>query len=1111
MVFIAISFKDKSENSLPEIPAPASTQISCRSRLAASGRQKAGGSGAARPANPTEPAVFCQFSAEKRQDSLSASPSATMPDVFLARDTVMQQYRFTAPLAVFFAIFILSGFSGLIYESIWSHYLKLFLGHAAYAQALVLAIFMGGMAAGSALAARFGPRLRNALLAYALTEAAIGLMALVFHRVFVASTDWAYDNVIGALGTPLHIELFKWSLAALLILPQSILLGATFPLMSSGLLRRRPDIAGYSLAMLYFTNSLGASLGVLASGFVLIAWVGLPGTVFTAGLINILVAMVVWLIARGDPEQPRGEPCESRAPAGSPSDTTPPGTPVRLLLYATFLSSAASFFYEIGWIRMLSMVLGSATHSFELMLSAFILGLALGGFLIRKRIDALRQPLRTLAVIQIVMGLLATLTIPLYNQTFEWMAWAMTALTRTENGYLLINLFNHGIAMLIMLPATLCAGMTLPLITRILLTHGEGEACIGKVYAMNTVGAIFGVLLAGLLVMPVLGLRNVVLLGAAGDVVVGLLLLARALRTPSSPAAATGALAAQGGRTFAGITALLTVAVFIVVGTTAHFDPLKLSSSVYRFGTLDVAGRKSLLHFDGATASVDVFQSGDAISIATNGKVDAAVSTGPNPSNDEATMVMAAILPMLYAPAPQSAAVIGFGSGYTAHTLLGAASLKQVDTIEIEPKMVEGARAFARTLPRVFNDPRSHIYINDAKTYFSSHQKRYDVIVAEPSNPWVSGVSSLFSREFYHRIRAHLTPGGVYVQWIQAYEINIDLVGTILSALSSEFKDFHLYSVGGADLILVASPDRTLPALDFSVFAEPELRKSLVRTGFEQPYNIELARIAGKNSLSTLRTALAKTANSDYYPVLDLGAGKARFLQQDALEILRLRTSGFLLLEQLDDFGLRTPISISRNDKSAFAHPQIVARGLLDHFQKGQSTLPLTPFEAMAIRNVLSLPDDCAVDLLENGWLPDLHRTIQAALPISRPGSLIPLLDHLAQRPCIRKGPASLRNWLAFYRALDGRDARMIISRAHVLLAQQPHVAKDQEDFVAFNATVAALALNAPEQIETFWGKQLGKHASAEIEKRILDIVLLQKGLLSSSPKPAQVAPANAP
>src|SRR5262245_35061372 len=297
-----------------------------------------------------------------------------------------------------YLLFTASGFAGLIYESVWTQYLKLFLGHAAYAQSLVLIVFMGGMAAGAAYCGRRSAALANPLAAYALVEAIVGVAALVFHPVFVALTDWSYDWLLPGLGGEFLALAAKLAVSCLMILPQSVLLGMTFPLMSAGLVRAQRDAAGESVAMLYFTNSLGAALGVLASGFLLIAWAGLPGTLATAGVLNLAIAAVVWMLARPARHAPVS------ASPGAAADG------IGLLLAIAFFTGLASFIYEISWIRMLSLVLGASSHSFELMLAAFILGLALGGLAMRRRVDAERDPARLLATVQVAMGLAALAT-----------------------------------------------------------------------------------------------------------------------------------------------------------------------------------------------------------------------------------------------------------------------------------------------------------------------------------------------------------------------------------------------------------------------------------------------------------------------------------------------------------------------------------------------------------------------------------------------------------------------------------------------------------------------------------------------------------------------------
>ena len=411
--------------------------------------------------------------------------------------------------SAFYVLFTASGFAGLIYESVWTHYLKLFLGHAAYAQSLVLAVFMGGMAAGAAWCARRSARLANPLAAYAAVEAVVGLTSLVFHPVFVAVTDWSYEWLLPGLGGETLALGAKLAVSCALILPQSVLLGMTFPLMSAGLARAHRGSAGESLSMLYFTNSLGAAVGVLASGFVLIDVLGLPGTLLAAGGLNLAIALVVWLLARPARHEPVRE-----APHAE--------TSLQLLLAVAFFTGLASFVYEISWIRMLSLVLGASTHSFELMLATFIFGLALGGLAVRRRVDTVVEPVRLLAWVQVAMGLAAAATLPVYDFTFGLMEALLKGLARTDAGYLLFNLSGAAIAGLVMLPATFCAGMTLPLITGALLRRGAGEAAIGQVYAANTLGAIAGVLIAVHIGLPLAGLKGTLLAGAVVDIALGL-------------------------------------------------------------------------------------------------------------------------------------------------------------------------------------------------------------------------------------------------------------------------------------------------------------------------------------------------------------------------------------------------------------------------------------------------------------------------------------------------------------------------------------------------------------------------------------------------------------
>src|ERR1700704_345414 len=238
-----------------------------------------------------------------------------------------------------FALFALSGFTGLIYESVWSHYLKLFLGAAAFAQSFVLAAFMGGWAGGGGPGSRWSTRLKNLLAAYGWIEAASGVAALIFHESFLLLTQFSLDQVLPTLGSPAAVEIYKYSLCAVLIVPQTLLLGMTFPLLSGAVIRRGPEASGHHLAMLYFTNSIGAAAGALAAAFLLIGWLGMPGTMRFAGGVNPPLPPAAPPIPPcGDPAAVAAAPSAGSAPSGS--------FLVRLFLAGAFVTGLASFIYE---------------------------------------------------------------------------------------------------------------------------------------------------------------------------------------------------------------------------------------------------------------------------------------------------------------------------------------------------------------------------------------------------------------------------------------------------------------------------------------------------------------------------------------------------------------------------------------------------------------------------------------------------------------------------------------------------------------------------------------------------------------------------------------------
>jgi spermidine synthase len=917
--------------------------------------------------------------------------------------------------AAFYVLFTASGFAGLIYESVWTQYLKLFLGHAAYAQSLVLAVFMGGMAAGAAYCGRWSARLANPLAVYALVEALIGLAALVFHPVFVGVTDWSYEYLLPRLGDEWLALGAKLAVSCLLILPQSVLLGMTFPLMSAGLVRAQRAAAGESVAMLYFTNSLGAAAGVLASGFVLIAWVGLPGTLRTAGFLNLLLAIIVWLLAR---------PAHHR-PIRPARDADTGALP--LLLGVAFFTGLASFVYEISWIRMLSLVLGASTHSFELMLATFIFGLALGGLAVRRRVDATPEPARLLAWVQLAMGLAAAATLPVYDFTFSLMEALLKGLARTDTGYVLFNVSGGAIAALVMLPATFCAGMTLPLITGALLRRGAGEGAIGQVYAANTLGAIAGVLLAVHAGLPIVGLKGTLLAGALIDVALGLMLL-RFLDSKKSFAYASVACGA----------------VLLALALGVQLDVHKMTAGVFRHGEVGSSSDATILFSkDGKTATVHLVKYPEATSLRTNGKSDGSINMDHDGERgtDEITMVLTAALPLALKPEAKSAAVIGIGTGLTTHTLLQSLDIERVETVEIESAMAEASRGFMPRNSGTFADPRGAILIDDAKSYFSTRNRSYDLIVSEPSNPWVSGVSSLFTREFYRRIRKHLNPGGLLVQWIQLYEMDASLVATVIGALGEEFAHYAIFAPSDTDLLIMASEAPVPLPAQARVFEHPGVAKELWTVHMLTAGDLDARYLGSRATLAPLFASYGMPANSDYAPVLDRSAARHRFMEKSAAEVVALLNAELPLLELLEP--ARSTRAINPLFKGAYAFER-VENTRLAWYARDFLLRPRPPVPEGVPRELQKDLELVKVRLVEcreprelDIWLHSAIRVAKALNPYLAPDDVGAVWARIMGSPCYAGLADFQRRWLALFHAVGARNAARMAELASSLLTQQ--------------------------------------------------------------------------
>jgi len=506
-------------------------------------------------------------------------------------------------------------------------------------------------------------------------------------------------------------------------------------------------------------------------------------------------------------------------------------------------------------------------------------------------------------------------------------------------------------------------------------------------------------------------------------------------------------------------------------------EPDRLSSGVFRYGRATQADSQVFFYRDGKTASVAVRRHvNNSVGIITNGKPDAAIQMDPDrqPTGDEYTMVVAAALPLLMKPDATRYANIGFGSGLTAEALLSHSGPREVDTVEIEPAMVSGARSFIPRVIRPYRDPRSNIVIEDAKSFFARHGKRYDVIISEPSNPWVNGVANLFTTEWYRDVKRYLAPGGLLVQWLQTYEFNDRLLGSILAALGENFSDYEIYEMNGVDLVVVAVAEGRVPRPGPLPVSEAAFMDQLKRLGITRVEEISALSVGTKRDIAPLFAPLAAPVNSDYRPFVQLEAPRARFHGSLATAIPGLVVSPLPILEMTGRTAvtyLREPVphyvpSLNLRTQSAAL---ALARGLL----KG-SAEPLGTGEPVVMTPLLALkrPGALCGAAVSKTAIEQLHRAAELTLAKLAPELRRALWIERRWLDCAPgKISPRVRQRLELYAAIAARDAGTMLTRARALL-EQGGAAEGGDDwgrYLLLTAMLGAQVAGEHQEAQRIW------------------------------------------
>jgi len=720
---------------------------------------------------------------------------------------------------------VLTGFTGLVYEVAWQRYLATLLGSHGEATAAVLGIFLGGLALGYAVfgrasrwlveRARLRGRPLRLLSFYAGVEAGIGVYALLFPLLFSAA-QWL------SLLSPIQNEAlgfaFDVALSALLIGPPAVLMGGTIPILTLALAGDL-EHATRVHAWVYGANTLGAFAGALAAGFFLVPLLGLDGVVRTMGCLNLLAAAGF-------------SGLERRAARVAP-DLTQPAKAEPVARFAAWaavalLAGFAMMALQTTLNRLGALAFGSSQFTFAMVVAVFVLCIAIGSL----AVSALPRIPAGLALG--CAWLLVALLFPLYLALGDVTYWAhvMRALFSSADPAFYAYQLVTFLAMLAFLAVPIgLSGALLPLLFHELRREVRDLGSVaGRLYAWNTLGSLLGALIGGYVLLFWLDLHHVyrIALGAliAASAILGLLVLRGAPRI---------------------LTALAALPILLGLALLPEWSADRLTSGTFRAREADYAsfrgpdafferrhaGNEVIFYDDDPTSTVSVRRPNnnhENLAIVVNGKSDGSLKT------DYSTMSLAALVPALMAERYERGFVIGLGTGVTAGELASLDANREVIVAEISRGVVAASPLFDHGNLAASKNPKIRVKRGDAYRTLLRSQGNYDVIVSEPSNPWVTGVEMLFSREFLEAARSRLAPGGVYGQWFHLYECDVEVVKLVLRTYASVFPHVSVWFTLHGDLLLLGF-DRPTRALDIDAledrFAQPDFSAGFARVEIE--------------------------------------------------------------------------------------------------------------------------------------------------------------------------------------------------------------------------------------------------------------------------------------
>ena len=707
-------------------------------------------------------------------------------------------------LGLLLALFVLSGVAALIYEIAWFQLLELVIGSSAISLGVLLATYMGGMCLGSLLLPRLErARAINPLRLYAYLELGIAAGGL-----FVLGVVPLVTGVYSAIGGhgPVAI-LIRAVICAICLLPPTVLMGATLPA-ASRYAQTTPNGVAW-IGFLYGGNTVGAVVGSVLAGFYLLRVYDLTVATLVAVAVDIIVAGVALALLKRTP-----------AAAPIPADAARPRGAVPVYL-AIALSGAAALGAEVVWTRLLSLMLGATTYTFSMILGVFLTGLGIGSAAGAAIGRGIARPWLALGWCQLLQMAAVAYAALMIGKALPY--WPINPSLAPSPWYT----FQLDLTRCVwtVLPAALLWGASFPLALASAAERGEDPArLVSGVYAANTVGGIIGALGFSLVLVPMVGTQDaqrwiIALAGAAA-------LAMFAARRPSR-----GAIVAL---------ASTIVVAYLTMLATPGVPGLLVAYGRYMVTWLGQVEVQYVGEGMNSSVAVATLTSSGATQFHVSGKVEAS-----NLPQDMRLQRMLAHLPALVHPRPASVLVVGFGAGVTAGSFVPYPDLQRLTICEIEPLIPRVvSKYFVRENNDVLNDPRTHVVYDDARSFVLTTHDKFDVITSDPIHPWVKGAASLYTKEYFEAVKAHLNPGGVVTQWVPLYESTPEAVKSEIATFLDAFPNGTIWANningGGYDLVLLGQAHSTRIDINAlaSRFGDPRyaaVARSLGDVGFDSP------------------------------------------------------------------------------------------------------------------------------------------------------------------------------------------------------------------------------------------------------------------------------------